>query len=75
MDSKFKKEIAYATKRNVTRNCFFQVSDVVHVALVLKKIVLENDGNMHICSIVLIKILMLTIRKVLAIQSTCFLHI
>lgn len=30
---------------------------------------------MHICSIVLIRNLMLTIQKVLAIQSTCFLHI
>lgn len=43
--------------------------------LFLKKIVVENDGNMHICSIVLIRNLMLTIQKVLAIQSTCFLHI
>lgn len=43
--------------------------------LFLKKIVVENDGSMHICSIVLIRNLMLTIQKVLAIQSTCFLHI
>lgn len=68
--------ITYAIKRNVTRNFFFfQVSDVAHGPLVFKKIVVENDGNMHICSIVLLRTLMLTLQKELTIQLTCFLHI
>lgn len=54
---------------------FFQVSDVAHGPLVFKKIVVKNDGNMHICSIVLLRTLMLTLQKELTIQLTCFLHI
>lgn len=49
---------------------FFQVSDVAHGPLVFKKIVVENDGNMHICSIVLLRTLMLTLQKELTIQLT-----
>lgn len=62
-------------QNGMLQGIFFQVSDVVHVPLVFKKIVVENDGNMHICSIVLLRTLMLTLQKELTIQLTCFLHI